>query len=144
MSDSVGTENTPETNETTTPSLGVKRSISWASDVRPPREGGMRMGAKWVPQKKKELSKDNGQDDEGQGEEQGNESEEAEVDNEGDRGGNQVNSQHSQSPGGSKNVTNTTIIQRSQLPSAVTDSKTAVSRLPFEPDFDASQWGNKK
>jgi hypothetical protein len=146
MSDSVGTKNTPKTNEATTPSLGVKRSFSWASDVKPPREGGMRMGAKWVPQKKKELvpddtSKDERQHDGGEGGEHGNESEEEEVDDEADRGGNQLNSQQSQGSGGSRNGTNTTITQHS--PSAATASQTAISRLPIEPDFDASQWGAK-
>ena len=72
MSDTVGTKDTQPTKDTTPP-VSVKRSISWASDVKPPREGGMRMGAKWVPQKKKEsvpddTSKDERQDDEGEGE----------------------------------------------------------------------------
>jgi hypothetical protein len=147
MSEAVHTKDGHSTRETTPP-VSVKRSISWASDVKPPREGGMRMGAKWVRQKKKESTQDDsseeeGQDNETEGGQHGNESEEEEVDDEADREGEQLKNPHSQGPGCSNNGTNTTITQRSQLPSAATASKIAVSRLPNEPDFDASQWANK-
>jgi hypothetical protein len=140
MSDSVRTNDTQITNEASTPSLGVKRSISWASDVKPPREGGMKMGVKYVPLLKKESIQDDSSEEEGQDNEteagqQSHESEKEEVDDKGDREGDQLKSQHSRGPAGSKYGTKTTITQGSQLPSAATASKIAVSRLPNEPGF---------
>jgi len=106
------------------------------------------MGVKCVPLLKKksirdDASEEGGQDSEKEEVQQGIESEEAEVDDEGDSEVEQSKSQQSQGPRGSKSGTKTTITQRSQLPSAATASKIAVLRRPIEPDFDASQWGNK-
>jgi hypothetical protein len=43
MNDSIGTKYTKNTNEPS-PSVAVGRSICWASTVKPPREGGTKMG----------------------------------------------------------------------------------------------------
>jgi len=147
MSDSVGTKETKTTKDGT-PSLGVQRSISWAPDVKPPREGGMRMGAKWVPLKKDSIphdtSDDEGDEDESEGEGQGNESEEEEVDDEADGEGEQFETQQSQ---GRVSKAGSIITQPITLPSrprsVATTSKPVTSGLPSEAGVGPSHWGNK-
>ena len=106
------------------------------------------MGVRCVPLLKRESIRDDASEEDWRDSareevQQGIESEEAEVDDKGDRVVEQSKSQQSQGPRGSKSGTKTTITQPSQLPSVATASKIAVLRLPIEPDFDASQWGNK-
>ena len=149
MSDSVGTKDTQSTKDGT-PSMGVQRSISWASDVKPPREGGMGMGAKWVPLKEKDTVPDDTSDDEEQedksegDDEHASASDDEELDDEAEGEGEQLKSEQSgcgASRGGS--IITQPITLPSRPRSVATTSKPVTSGLPSEAGVGPSQWGNK-
>ena len=137
MSDSIDTKHTQST-KNTTPSVSVKRSISWGTDVKEPPIGPSRIGLRYVRRKESERTpdatdeEDGGQDDGCEGEEGYYECEEQEKETQTERSG---------EGGGAKAGSINT--QRSQ-PKSITDaSKPATSGLPSEAGRGPSRWGNK-
>lgn len=133
MSNSVDTKDTTDTQtpKPSEPAVSVKRSISWGSEVRGVREGGMKIGTNNVPKKISERTPDaSSEEDEGQ--DDGSDGEERDG---------QTQTRQSQVALSTKagSVGTGSAVPRS----TGTASKDAVSGLPSEAGMSPSQWGNK-